>query len=120
MLTPYECDQYLQAGKGLSHFDCICAACSILDDMASCLWHCDRGDHSVQYLCGKVCSHILKLHFAYFGMAITMKHLLSAESLVKRPICFVFSTLMRQELNKWCSLEEERQYDAKYQAEQCS
>ncbi len=44
----------MRVGNGVSQFDSICVACSILDDMASCMWHCEGGDHSIHYLCGKI------------------------------------------------------------------
>lgn len=104
--------QFLPVDKGLSHFDCICATCSILDDLASCLWHCDRGDHSVQYLCGKVCSHsraaLCLLRNGYYDEALVLCRIIGETANL---LCLFHAD--RQELKKWCSLEEERQY-AKY------
>lgn len=101
--------RFLQVDEGLSHFDCICAACSILDDMASCLWHCERGDHSVEYLCGKVCSHskaaLCLIRNGYYDEALALCRIIGETANL---LCLFCAD--RQELKKWRSLEEERQY----------
>ena len=98
-------DRLLRARKKLSLFDCICAACSILDDMDSCLWHCEGGDHSVHYLCGKVSSHckaaLCLLRNGYYDEALALCRIIGETANL---LCLFYSD--GQQLKKWGSLEE--------------
>ncbi len=83
-----------------THFDCICAACSLLDDMASCLWECSGGDHIINHLCGRVSSHskatLLLLRSGYYDEAFALCRIIGEKINL---LCLFCAD--GQELEKW-------------------
>jgi len=93
-----------------THFDCICAACSLLDDMASCMWECTGGDHSVHRLCGKVSSHskatLCLLRNGYYDEAFALCRIIGETANL---LCLFCAD--GQELEKWCAEKEKDRAD---------
>ena len=83
-----------------TQFDCICAACSLLDDMASCMWECTGGDHSVHRLCGEVSSNskatLRLLRDGYYDEAFALCRIIGEKANL---LCLFCAD--GQELKKW-------------------
>ena len=93
-----------------THFDCICAAGSLLDDMASCMWGCAGGDHTIHRLCGRISCHskatLRLLCYGYYDEAFALCRIIGEKTNL---LCLFCAD--RQELEKWRKRREE--YPAK-------
>jgi len=102
-------NQFLQSAKldRPTHYDCIWVACSYIDNMASCLWGCQGGNHGVQYLCGKISSQskssLYLLQHGYYDEALGLCRMIGETSNL---LCLFYKD--DSELKKWF---EQNNYD---------
>ena len=62
--------------KAPACLECIGTVLSLLDRMASCWWVCQRGDHLIEYLCGRVASNarasVRLLRFGFYDESLLL------------------------------------------------